>query len=630
MLEGVSLHNPVFVNTLGHTFGLLIFGFLLILLIRGWDRPGRRQRAAAMVALCLAFLWNLGSLIGLGCTRSDGQISDGLVAVNFSILSLLPAVLLAVVLSHRYHVLVRIGYVISACSVALHFAELRFPSSHLHEIALLLITTGFGALLITLLFLSMRTSASGVALTDIVCLLLFTASFLHFAYGHSSAAWTNEIAWHHASIPLALIVLLRDYRLLVLETFMRFMANVVLAGLFAGLLYWVVQSGRVLEYARGHAFMTALLLALFCCSLVFFADFRVLVQTRLTRSVFPHGDLNLSSKQILLIASETHSERELLERGAAQISKFVNAERYEVQRSTEFAGDPPFQQPHRARKSRVAPGDQAWGEIELPLRFSRGDGLTLILGARAGGRRYLTEDLDSLHELTSLLIEQVERFRANELQSLAHEAELRALQAQVNPHFLFNSLNTLYGTISRESFQARRLVLNLAELFRYCLQRDRTLIPLGEELEIVQAYLEIESLRLGNRLAFEVTASPEARRAMIPVLSVQPIVENAIKHGISRLSSGGRVTITAEQSDGHLRVGVSDNGPGLQAVSVSSGLGMGLENVRSRLRLCYGNTSPLCVESSPDGCCVSFSVPVPDAGARSQPSAAHKPEKAAL
>lgn len=603
MIEGVSLHNPVFVNTVGHTCGLLIFGLLTVLLVKGWNRSVSRQRAAALVALCLAFLWNLGSLVGLGLPQSDGEVADWLVALNFSILSFLPAVLLTVVLNNNYRVLARTGYFLSACSVLLHFAEFRV--AHLHDIALLVITIGYGAVLAALLILSARKNRPRVALADLICLLLFTASFLHFGYGHSRAAWANEVTWHHAGIPLALVVLLRDYRLLVLETFLRFLANIGLAGLFAGFLYWLTESGRLLQYAKGNPFATALLLAAFCCSLLLFASLRVLVQTRLTRSIFRRGDLNLCSRQILSIAAESHTEQELLARGASQIGGFVEAEKFAaVHRSTDTEGAV-----SRTKKGRAEDSEPPWAEIELPLRFSRGDALTLVLGPRRGGRRYLAEDVESLNQLSSLLVEQVERLRANELQRLAHEAELHALQAQVNPHFLFNALNTLYGTIGRESFQARRLVLNLAELFRYCLQRDRTLITLGEELEIVQAYLEIESLRLGNRLTFEVTASAEARKVMIPVLSVQPVVENAIKYGISRLSGGGRVLISAVHSGRVLWVTVRDNGPGLQQTAVTSGLGVGLQNVRKRLHLCYGNASDLTLDSSQNGCCVTLSIP---------------------
>jgi two-component system, LytTR family, sensor kinase len=232
--------------------------------------------------------------------------------------------------------------------------------------------------------------------------------------------------------------------------------------------------------------------------------------------------------------------------------------------------------------------------------------------------------------LTALLTEQVERFRHNELQRLAHDAELQALQAQINPHFLFNALNTLYGTIGRESFQARRLVLNLADLFRYCLQRNRTLIPLGEELSIVQAYLEIESLRLGDRLVTEISAAPNAREVMIPILTVQPLVENAIKHGISRRTGKGEIRVIATNSGGMLLVTVQDNGPGFAQRDANSGLGMGIENVRQRLRLCYGSSATVNVDSSRDRTSVSLTIPlespedvhqVPPKSARARPVA---------
>lgn len=595
MIDGVSLRDPVFVNTLGHASGLLIFGLLIVLLLRSWDRAGSRQQIATLVAACLAFLWNVGSLAGLELTRRDGQVADWLVAVNFSILSLLPAILLAVILKRRYPVLARLGYLMSAGAVGLHFAELWFPSEPSHEAALLLITIGFGVLLIVVFVLSARSDSRKVSLTDVICLLLFTSSFLHFGYGHSRTAWANEVTWHHAGIPLALIVLLRDYRLLFLETFVRFLANVGLAGLFAASLYWVNENGGLVARARGNAFAAAVLLISVCCALVLFAYLRSRVQKRLTTYVFRRGDLHLCSKQILQAASEAQTEPELLERCAIHIRDFVEAERFEI---------------IRAEASNRASGDTLWNRAELSMRFSRGDSGTLVLGPRRGSRRYLAEDIESLNFLCSLLVEQVERFRANELEHLAREAELRALQAQVNPHFLFNALNTLYGSIGRESFEARRLVLNLAELFRYCLQRNRTLIPLGEELEIVQAYLEIEGLRLGERLTFEITASQRARRVAIPVLSVQPLVENAIRHGISRLSAKGLLRVRAEENGDTLQVSVCDNGPGFELSGATQGLGLGLDNVRQRLRLRYGSSSDLKIESDRQGSVVTLSIPL--------------------
>ena len=592
MIEGVSFQNPVFVNTLGHTSGLFIFGLLIFLLLKSRGPLATQGKSASLLAAGLAFLWNFGSLVGLAFIQRDGAVADWLVAVNFSVLSFLPAVLFSVLLKHGRPVLTRIGYGISACSILLHFAEIRLPSAPLHEAALLIVTVGFAALgSAVLVFVPVAQRPDKRAfVTDVFCLIVFALSFLHFGYGHSRTAWTSEVAWHHAGIPLALIVLLRDYRLLVAETFIRFIANVGLAGFFAACLYLANRSGELIPRAKGNGFLAALLIAAFCCSLILFAYLRSALQRQLTRYVFARGDFNECSKHILQASSESETEAQFLDRASTEICRFVEAERFQLAESSSI------------------PAPRRWAEIQLPLRFSRGDTLTLLLSRRHGSRRYLAEDINALQSLISLVVEQVERLRADQLQRLAHEAELRALQAQVNPHFLFNALNTLYGMISRESFQARRLLLNLADLFRYCLQRDRTFIPLGEELEIVQAYLEIESLRLGDRLMFEVTAAPQVREVQIPVLSIQPLVENAIKHGISKRSANGRVEVIAKDEDGALQIMVRDNGPGLDGSSATGGLGIGLENVRQRLRLSCPAGSDLTIESNAEGCVVTIRI----------------------
>jgi two-component system LytT family sensor kinase len=546
----------------------------------------------------LAFLWNLGSLVGLALTQKDGEVPELLVAVNFSVLSLLPAILLSVVMGRRFKPLVRAGYVVAGTSVALHFAELAWPSARLHEMALMHVVGGFLSLVGTSLLLALVRGGDKIAPVDLICLVLFTLSLLHFGYGHSQKAWTDEIAWHHAGIPLALIVLLRDYRLLLLETFIRFLVNAGLAGLWAFAFYWAAAGGQILEHAREDGFAAGLLLIAFCASLVLFAYVRGVLQKYLTRTVFRRQDLNAYSKQLLHLASESESESELLEGGARLLAEFVEASRFVLTDA-----------PHSKRA-------RPWAEMELPLRLSRGESMTVLLGPRRAGLRYLPEDLESLSYLSGLLVEQVERLRMDQLEKLAREAELRALQAQVNPHFLFNALNTLYGTIGRESAKARGLVLNLAELFRYCLQRDRNLIPLGEELQIVKAYLEIESLRLQDRLTFSIETDEHLRSVLIPALCVQPLVENAVKHGVSKLARGGNVKVEVEQHAETLRVAVRDNGPGFQTDASTTGLGIGLENVRQRLRLRYGTSADLEIATNENGAAVTLSIPlkIPQAG----------------
>ena len=216
-----------------------------------------------------------------------------------------------------------------------------------------------------------------------------------------------------------------------------------------------------------------------------------------------------------------------------------------------------------------------------------------------------------MRQLGSAIVEQVERFRSEELRRLVSQAELRALQAQINPHFLFNSLNTLYGTIDRGSHQARRMVLNLAEIFRYFLQGDRKFIPLSEELRIVEAYLQIEQLRLGGRLHAELVVSEAARSVLIPILSIQPLIENAVKHGIAAKSGSGRVCLKAELAECGLQVTVEDTGLGFEWSKMQrrDGTGVGLENVRRRLTLCYGPAADLKIDSSSAGTIVTFVIP---------------------
>jgi two-component system LytT family sensor kinase len=213
--------------------------------------------------------------------------------------------------------------------------------------------------------------------------------------------------------------------------------------------------------------------------------------------------------------------------------------------------------------------------------------------------------------LASAIAEQVERFRAGELKRLAMQAELRALQAQINPHFLFNAFNTLYGSIDRGSSDARRLVLNLADIFRYILQGDRIVIPLSEELRIVKAYLEIEALRLGDRLETQLDIGEAALSVIIPILSIQPLVENAVKHGVASKTGPGRVIITAHTNTGSLRVTIEDISQGSAADTIPhKGTGVGMDNVRRRLELSYGPDASLNFSSSGQGSIVTLDIPM--------------------
>jgi LytS/YehU family sensor histidine kinase len=196
------------------------------------------------------------------------------------------------------------------------------------------------------------------------------------------------------------------------------------------------------------------------------------------------------------------------------------------------------------------------------------------------------------------------------MKQLVSQAELRALQAQIHPHFLFNALNTLYGIIPKEAAGARRTVLNLADIFRYFLSTERRTIALEDEMRIVRAYLEIESLRLGSKLRIEIDIDPSTSAAQIPVLSVQPLVENAVKHGVSPQSHGGLVRVTAREEQGMIVLRVADTGAGFGQESALEGSGVGLANVRRRLLLCYQGKADFVMERNGAETVVGFSAPL--------------------
>ncbi|HVN85748.1 MAG TPA: histidine kinase [Candidatus Binatia bacterium] len=201
--------------------------------------------------------------------------------------------------------------------------------------------------------------------------------------------------------------------------------------------------------------------------------------------------------------------------------------------------------------------------------------------------------------------------RERELRELAVSAQLAALRAQLNPHFFFNSLNSIAQLISTDPAKAEACVERLAEIFRYMLRRGHTeFVPLQEELEIAEAYLEIERARFGDDLAVDEQIDERARAVRLPELILQPLVENAVKHGVSRKIGGGQVRIEAAFDNGDLRLTVADTGAGIQDASRIFESGVGLKNVRARLLRLYGPAyAPVVKSIAGHGTTVTLRIP---------------------
>jgi two-component system LytT family sensor kinase len=158
--------------------------------------------------------------------------------------------------------------------------------------------------------------------------------------------------------------------------------------------------------------------------------------------------------------------------------------------------------------------------------------------------------------------------------------------------------------------EARRLVLNLADVYRYLLRSERALVEVEEELRIVRAYLEIEELRLGAKLHTEVDADPSALRVTIPLLSIQPLVENAVKHGVAARVGAGFVHLKIRAGDRAISVEISNSGMWERPPGLSSQSGIGLTNVRRRLELCYGAEARFDIQAANGVTTVAFVLPI--------------------
>ena len=226
---------------------------------------------------------------------------------------------------------------------------------------------------------------------------------------------------------------------------------------------------------------------------------------------------------------------------------------------------------------------------------------TLIAFYRGVGRPSHHE-LRVVQEAASLVSAQVELSLVSAQEERVAQAELRALRAQISPHFIYNALAAVAGDIHARPEEARDLLTDFAEFTRYLFRDGRSYVTLGEEIEHVERYLRLEQARFRDGLHVMVDVPAETLGTVVPAMSVQPLVENAVRHGVERRAGRGRVAISARIVGGDVELRVSDDGIGiapqrLEAVLAGAGGGIGVSNVDSRLRATFGERYALRIES---------------------------------
>jgi two-component system LytT family sensor kinase len=225
---------------------------------------------------------------------------------------------------------------------------------------------------------------------------------------------------------------------------------------------------------------------------------------------------------------------------------------------------------------------------------------TLITFYRAVGRPSQSE-LRVVQEAASLVSAQVELSVVADQERRLAQAELRALRAQISPHFIYNALAAVAGEIHERPEDARELLIDFAQFTRYLFRDGRSYVTLGEEIEHVERYLRLEQARFPD-LDVTVDVPVEARGAVVPAMSLQPLVENAVRHGVERRAGSGRVEIAGRVVGGDVELRVRDDGAGIEpervpAVLAGAGGGIGVSNVDARLRASFGERYALRIHS---------------------------------
>jgi LytS/YehU family sensor histidine kinase len=217
--------------------------------------------------------------------------------------------------------------------------------------------------------------------------------------------------------------------------------------------------------------------------------------------------------------------------------------------------------------------------------------------------------LDSRERLAQ---QQTEAARLSEQLS---KAQLRALRHQIEPHFLFNSLNAIAGLVrENRNDDAVSMIAGLSDFLRRILKDShRQEVPLAEEMDFLQRYLDVQKVRFADRLHLCVDVPQELLVAQVPNLILQPMVENAVKHGIAKRAQGGTIRIRASRLNAMLTLSIFNDGPSLTADWETTGSGIGISNVRTRLRSLYGDSFDLRLQNQDNGVEVSVSVPFREA-----------------
>jgi two-component system, LytTR family, sensor kinase len=633
------------VNVTGFIAGTVLYAMLFAMVVgptTNKDAQGGRNAIDWLLVLTglLGLVWNLEAFISHGLRDFGVTPLPSIVqAIGLAALGLLPAVVVHSVLrggvsrltSPASLMLVLVAYALSVCAAVIQVAS-AFQGRAIPAVAgLRLLTFGFMALVIPLAITTRRQPGARRALW-MSALGVFAVSALHLAqHERLQATWLGELIGHHASLPIALSILYQEYPFALADVFLkRALALVGLMTVTLGAYVWLEMS-RALTSGSGSTVPALIVLSVALGGALLY-PLLTRAATWFVDSVVLHRvDYDLLRSTLGRRASAATSPAAMLDTACAALAPALSAATVVWTQIAQLdAVD--------ATDIISVPSNGATADMFVPTT----DAPRFVIRIRdlRGGRRLLSDDIAMLEAVAQMLARRIDalrleqeryerRLREQDIQRLASEAELRALRAQINPHFLFNALTTIGYLIGNSPERALQTLLQLTELLRRVLRSDEGPSTLGAELALLRAYLEIEQARFEERLTVEIDVPLRLLNAQLPPLLVQPLVENAIKHGIAPFRRAGRLALRARvDDDGTLVITVEDSGPGLGAavdIRDRPGNGVGLRNIEERLARAYGDRGVLRLTSTPErGTTAELRVPYVEISSGSRAARSHQ------
>jgi two-component system LytT family sensor kinase len=614
-------------NLVGLSTGVVLYAMLLVMVVRAGRTPGASRYDPLLLATAvLGLIWNLCALPAYELPKVgiDGPFTL-LIAVGYSALGYLPAVVVQSVLRDERdnarvggwpkRTVALVAYAVSTIAALYHLSAASAGDPLPSRSGMRLLTYAFIALLVPLAAVTRRQPGSRRALWA-AALSIFAVSALHLSQLHQGdASWPVELLGHHASLPLALAILYQDFPFALADLFLK--RALTLVSLVGAALLGIAGIGTIHspELPLRDPRDIGVLVTLWVATALLYPAIRRAIGWFVDTVLLDRPDYATLRADIARRVQEQQSVGSMLDEVCSALVPALSARTVVWQERPTPIG-------HAGATSR---GVAATAVVDVPV--AEPPRYTIEVGGLEGGRRLLSADHAAIEAIAFLVGRRIDAIRltderyARELReqqiaTLATEAELRALRAQINPHFLFNALTTIGHLIQTAPPRALETLMRLTALLRSVLRSEGEFTTLGREIELIEAYLDIEQARFEQRLRVHVDVPMPLRGLRVPPLVLQPVVENAVKHGIAPLVRGGDITVTAHleppQGGRTLVLVVHDTGIGVGATALLAGRseGVGLSNVERRLECQYGAAASLTIESAAGaGTTVSIRMP---------------------